>query len=124
MKLLRVLLAATVVAAVAGVAYVQQNTESAGVRMADAAQKWANSLSAEQKQWVTTAARDVSAQEPKRGFALEHSAAARLEKIGVKIITDVDKPGFQKIADPYLDKLARDLGPHAEKIKNLIRAIN
>jgi hypothetical protein len=49
MKLLRVLLAATVVAAVAGVAYVQQNTESAGVRMAEAAQKWVNSLSAEQK---------------------------------------------------------------------------
>ncbi len=28
------------------------------------------------------------------------------------------------IADPYLDKLAKELGPHAEKIKNLIRAIN
>jgi TRAP-type transport system periplasmic protein len=82
------------------------------------------SLSAEQKQWVTVAARDVSAQEPKRGFELEHSAAARLAKIGVKIITDVDKPGFQKIADPYLDKLAHDLGPHAEKIKTLIRALN
>ena len=82
------------------------------------------SLSAEQKQWVTTAARDVSAQEPKRGFELEHAAAAKLEKMGVKIVTDVDKPGFQKIADPYLDKLAHDLGPHAEKIKNLIRGVN
>ena len=28
------------------------------------------------------------------------------------------------IADPYLDKLAKELGPHADKIKNLIRAIN
>jgi len=82
------------------------------------------SLTAEQKQWVTSAARDVSLQEPKRAFELERSAAAKLEKTGVKIVTDVDKPGFQKIADPYLDKLAKELGPHADKIKTLIRAIN
>src|SRR5262245_37031743 len=80
------------------------------------------SLSAEQKQWVTAAGREVSLQEPKRGFELEHAAAAKLEKMGVKIVTDVDKAGFQAIADPYLDKLAHDLGPHAEKIKTLIRA--
>ena len=82
------------------------------------------SLSAEQKQWVMTAAQDVSAQEPKRAFELERSAATKLEKMGVKIVTDVDKSGFQKIADPYLDKLAKELGPHADKIKTLIRAIN
>jgi TRAP-type transport system periplasmic protein len=82
------------------------------------------SLSAEQKQWVTAAAREVSLQEPKRAFELERSAAAKLEKVGVKIVKDVDKTGFQKIADPYLDKLAKDLGPHADKIKTLIRAIN
>ena len=76
------------------------------------------------KQWVLTAARDVSQQEPKRAFDLERSAAVKLEKMGVKIVTDVDKTGFQKIADPYLDKLAKDLGPHADKIKTLIRAIN
>jgi tripartite ATP-independent transporter DctP family solute receptor len=82
------------------------------------------SLTAEQKQWVTAAAREVSLQEPRRGFELEHAAAAKLEKMGVKIVVDVDKPGFQAIADPYLDKLAHDLGPHAEKIKTLIRAVN
>jgi tripartite ATP-independent transporter DctP family solute receptor len=82
------------------------------------------SLSAEQKQWVTTAAREVSLQEPKRGFELEHAAGGKLEKMGVKIVRDVDKAGFQQIADPYLDKLAHGLGPHAEKIKDLIRAIN
>jgi TRAP-type transport system periplasmic protein len=82
------------------------------------------SLNAEQRQWVQAAARDVSLQEPKRAFELERAAAAKLEKIGVKIVTDVDKSGFQKIADPYLDKLARELGPHADKIKNLIRAID
>jgi TRAP-type transport system periplasmic protein len=82
------------------------------------------SLNAEQRGWVQAAARDVSLQAPKRVFELERAAAAKLEKIGVKIVTDIDKTGFQKIADPYLDKLAKDLGPHAEKIKDLIRAIN
>jgi len=82
------------------------------------------SLGADQKQWVMAAAKDVSAQEPKRAFDLERSAAKKLETMGVKIVSDVDKAGFQKIADPYLDKLARELGPHADKIKTLIRAIN
>ncbi len=82
------------------------------------------SLNAEQRQWVMTAARDVSVQEPKRAFELERAAAVKLEKMGVKIVRDVDKPGFQQIADPYLDKLAKELGPHADKIKTLIRAIN
>ncbi|MDB5519388.1 MAG: hypothetical protein JWQ17_6146 [Tardiphaga sp.] len=81
-------------------------------------------LSADQKQWVTAAARDVSLQEPKRAFELENTAAAKLEKTGVKIVKDVDKASFQKVADPYLDKLAKELGPHADKIKTLIRAIN
>jgi TRAP-type C4-dicarboxylate transport system substrate-binding protein len=82
------------------------------------------SLSAEQRQWVTTAANEISQKEPAQAFELEKNAQAKLEKMGVKVITDVDKSGFQKIADPYLDKLATELGPHAEKIKNLIRAIN
>jgi TRAP-type transport system periplasmic protein len=82
------------------------------------------SLNAEQRGWVQAAARDVSLQEPKRAFELEKAAAAKLEKMGVKIVKVVDKSSFQKIADPYLDKLAKDLGPHAEKIKDLIKAIN
>jgi TRAP-type transport system periplasmic protein len=82
------------------------------------------SLSADQKQWVLTAGSDVSVQEPKMAFGLERQAATKLQTMGVKIVTDVDKAGFRKIADPYLDKLARDLGPHADKIKMLIQAIN
>ena len=31
--------------------------------------------------------------------------------------------GFAKIAAPYLDKLAKELGPHAVKIKDLIGAV-
>src|SRR5271154_39943 len=82
------------------------------------------SLSAEQKQWVTTAGAEISAKEPAKAFDLERTAATKLKSLGVKIVDDVDKKSFTAIADPYLDKLARQLGPHAEKIKNLIRAIN
>ena len=82
------------------------------------------SLSADQKQWVLTAGKDVSTQEPKRGFELERQAGTKLKGMGVKIVTDVDKAGFRQIANPYLDKLAKDLGPHADKIKTLIRSIN
>src|SRR5258708_26389057 len=49
------------------------------------------SLSAEQKQWVTTAAADVSANEPTKAFELEKSAATKLKSLGVKIVEDVDK---------------------------------
>ena len=81
-------------------------------------------LSADQKQWVTTAANEISQKEPAKAFELEKAATTKLKSIGVKIVTDVDKKSFTGIADPYLDKLAKDLGPHAEKIKNLIRAVN
>src|SRR5262249_8749034 len=82
------------------------------------------SLNADQKQWVLAAGKEVNAKEPQKAFELEKNAAAKLKGMGVKIVTDVDKSGFQKIADPYLDKLAKELGPHADKIKSLIRAIN
>src|SRR5882762_9975164 len=82
------------------------------------------SLSAEQKQWVLKAGDEISANEPAKAFQLEKAAATKLKTMGVKIVDNVDKTGFTKIADPYLDKLAKELGPHADKIKTLIRAIN
>ena len=82
------------------------------------------SLSGEQKQWVTAAAAEISAKEPAKAFELEKTAATKLKSLGVKIVDDVDKKSFAAIADPYLDKLAKELGPHADKIKTLIRAVN
>jgi len=81
------------------------------------------SLNAEQKKWVLAAGHDVSTMEPKKAFELESQALAKIRSMGVKVVDKVDKSGFQKIADPYLDKLAKDLGPHADKVKNLIRSI-
>ncbi len=82
------------------------------------------SLNDEQKGWVKTAAAEISAKEPAKAFELEKAAATKLKSFGVKIVEDVDKKSFTTIADPYLDKLAKELGPHAEKVKNLIRAVN
>src|SRR4051794_7444702 len=73
------------------------------------------SLSAEQRQWVLASAAEVSAKEPAKAFELERTAATKLKSLGVKVIEDVDKTSFTAIADPYLDKLAKQLGPHAEK---------
>jgi TRAP-type transport system periplasmic protein len=81
-------------------------------------------LSAEQKAWVKTAAAEVSAKEPAKAFELEKAAATKLKGYGVKIVEDVDKKSFATVSDPLLDKLAKELGPHADKIKTLIRAIN
>jgi TRAP-type transport system periplasmic protein len=82
-----------------------------------------NSLSADQQKWVQAAADEVNKNQPAKAIALEHESATKLTSIGVKIVKDVDKSGFQKIADPYLDKMSAELGPHATKIKDLIRAI-
>ena len=66
---------------------------------------------------------EVNKTQPAKAIELEHQSADKLKAIGVKIVTGVDKSGFIAVADPYLDKLAKELGPHAEKVKDLIRAI-
>ena len=79
-----------------------------------------SSLSAEQKGWVQAAADEVAKVEPGKALDLETQSAAKLKGMGVKIVSDVDKSGFVKIAAPYLEKMAKDLGPHAAKIQQLI----
>jgi TRAP-type transport system periplasmic protein len=83
-----------------------------------------NSLSADQKNWVQGAADAVNKSQPEKAVKLEQDSQVKLKSIGVKVVNDVDKSGFQKIADPYLDKMSADLGPHATKIKDLIRGVS
>ena len=82
-----------------------------------------NSLTAEQQDWVQAAADEVNKTQPAKAIELEHQSQDKLKSMGVKVVTDVDKSGFVAIANPYLDKLASELGPHAVKVKDLIRAI-
>jgi tripartite ATP-independent transporter DctP family solute receptor len=81
------------------------------------------SLSAEQKGWVQAAADEVNKVQPGRALELEHQSATKLKSLGVKIVTDVDKSGFFKLAQPYLAKQSTELGPHAAKIEQLIASV-
>jgi tripartite ATP-independent transporter DctP family solute receptor len=82
-----------------------------------------SSLSGEQKKWVQQAADDMNKVQPAKAFEMEKESRARLEKIGVKIVTTVDKSGFEKVSAPIQDKLAKELGPHAVKILGLVRNV-
>jgi TRAP-type transport system periplasmic protein len=81
------------------------------------------SLTDEQKKWVQAAADEVSQKEPTIAFEQEHQALAKLQKIGVKVVKDVDKSGFMQISKPIQDQLAKDLGPHAVKVLELVRNV-
>jgi len=82
-----------------------------------------SSLTDEQKKWVQAAADEVSQNEPTVAFKLEHDALGKLEKMGVKVVKNVDKSGFSQISKPIQDKLASDLGPHAVKVLELVRNV-
>jgi tripartite ATP-independent transporter DctP family solute receptor len=81
------------------------------------------SLSDEEKGWVEQAAAEVGKQEPPHALELERKSADELEKIGVKIVTDVDKSGFIEAATPIQDQLAEELGPNAVEIVEIVRGI-
>jgi tripartite ATP-independent transporter DctP family solute receptor len=82
-----------------------------------------NSLSDQEKQWVQAAADEIGRVEPARALALEQESATKLKGMGVKIVDGVDKSGFMKAAQPIQDQLAKELGPHAVKILQLVREV-
>ncbi len=82
-----------------------------------------NSLNDQEKQWVQAAADEVSKTEPAKALQLEKDSAEKLKKLGVKVVDGVDKSGFIKAAEPIQDQLAKELGPHAEKILKLVRDV-
>lgn len=82
-----------------------------------------NALSDQEKQWVQAAADEVSKQEPARALKLESDSATKLKTMGVKVVENVDKSGFMKAAQPIQDQLAKELGPHAVKILELVRNV-
>ena len=81
------------------------------------------SLSDQEKQWVQAAAEEVGKVEPAKALALEQESATKLKGMGVKIVDGVDKSGFMKAAQPIQDQLAKELGPHAVKILQLVREV-
>ena len=45
------------------------------------------------------------------------------EEVGREGCRNVDKSGFMKAAAPIQDQLAKELGPHAVRIRELIRNV-
>ena len=86
-------------------------------------QKTWDSLTDEQKKWVQAAADEVSKQEPAKALQLEKDSAVKLQKMGVKVVENVDKSGFAAAAKPIQDQLAKELGPHSVKILELVRNV-
>src|SRR6478736_6369699 len=82
-----------------------------------------NSLTDQEKQWVQAAADEVAKREPALGLKLEADSAEKLKTMGVKVVDGVDKTGFIKAAAPIQDQLAKELGPHAVKILELVRNV-
>jgi len=81
------------------------------------------SLSDEQRAWVEEAAAEVGQREPPHALKLEQESAEQLKGIGVKIVEDVDKSGFVAAAQPIQDQLAKELGPNAEGVVEIVRGI-
>ena len=86
-------------------------------------QKVWDSLNEEQRGWVQAAADEVSRTQPAKALGLDKESQARLSKMGVKFVTDVDLSGFIKAATPLQDSTAQSLGPYAVKLLNMIRAV-
>ncbi len=82
-----------------------------------------NSFTDQEKQWVQAAADEVSRREPAMGLKLEADSAEKLKTMGVKVVEVVDKSGFIKAALPIQDQLAKELGPQAVKILELVRNV-
>jgi TRAP-type transport system periplasmic protein len=82
-----------------------------------------NSLTPEQQKWVQAAADEVSKKEPAMALKLEKDSADKLKTLGVKVVENVDKTGFMKAAAPVQDELAKELGPHAVKLLQLVRDV-
>jgi len=82
-----------------------------------------NSLNPDQQKWVQAAADEVAKKEPAKAFELEDESAKKLKGMGVQIVENVDKSGFEAAAKPIQDKLAQQLGPHAVKLLQLVRAV-
>jgi tripartite ATP-independent transporter DctP family solute receptor len=81
------------------------------------------SFTPEQQGWVQAAADEVAKKEPALGLKLEADSAVKLKSMGVKIVENVDKSGFMADAKPIQDKLAKELGPHAVKLLELVRNV-
>jgi tripartite ATP-independent transporter DctP family solute receptor len=106
------------------VAPVMSLTEHAGnVQVLWVSQRTWDGLTPEQQTAVTEAAMRVRSEQPKAAFELQQELLAEYRELGVQFVEDVDKESFRQRSLPLQDQVAQDLGPHAVKILEAVRAV-
>jgi hypothetical protein len=119
----RLLLALVVLAGVAGVAYVAQNVESAGVKMTDAAEKFLDSLKEDQKAKAVfdfdskertnfhfVPLQDKDGKPTRKGLRLEEMTAEQKEAAKALVKAGTSTTGYDKaITIMSLESILRDL---------------
>jgi TRAP-type transport system periplasmic protein len=86
-------------------------------------QKTWDSLGEEQRGWVVDAAEYTRPLTIKKALELDAAAAQTLQKMGVKVHTQVDKQSFMAVATPMQEAQAKELGPSAVQLLAQIRAV-
>jgi tripartite ATP-independent transporter DctP family solute receptor len=86
-------------------------------------QKTWDSLTEEQRGWVVETAEYTRPLTIKKALELDAAAAQSLQKLGVKVHTQVDKQSFMTLAKPLQDPQAKELGPYAVQLLGQIRAV-
>jgi TRAP-type transport system periplasmic protein len=86
-------------------------------------QKTWDSLTEQQRGWVVEAAEYTRPLTIKKALELDAAAAGALQKLGVKVHTQVDKQSFMTLAKPLQDPQANELGPYAVQLLAQIRAV-
>jgi tripartite ATP-independent transporter DctP family solute receptor len=86
-------------------------------------QKTWDSLTDEQRGWVADAAEHTRHLAISKALELDAAAAQSLQKLGVKVHTQVDKQSFMAVAKPLQDSQAKELGPYAVQLLAQIRTI-
>ena len=86
-------------------------------------QKTWDSLTEEQRGWVVEAAEHTRPLTIKKALEYDAAAAQSLQKLGVKVHTQVDKQSFTVVATPMQDPQAKELGPYAVQLLSQIRAV-
>jgi len=87
-------------------------------------QKTWDSLTDEQRGWVADAAEHTRLLAIQKALELDTSAAQSLQKLGVKVHTQVDKQTFMALAKPLQDPQAKELGPFAVQLLAQVRAVS
>jgi len=86
-------------------------------------QKTWDSLTDEQRGWVVEAVEYTRPLTVKKALELDAVAAESLQKLGVKVQTQVDKETFMTLARALQDPQAKDLGTFAVQLLGQIRTV-